>query len=50
MNNRKKKNSFFGLFSSEKTRIIKEATDKAIAEQLKLLRNMGGKTLKNYSR
>ena len=44
------KNNFFGLNSSEKVRIVREAVDKATKEQLDMVNRHGGvRILKNYS-
>jgi len=50
MKNQKNKNSFFGLNSSEKIRIVRKAVDKATEQQLDVVNRHGGiKVLKNYS-
>jgi len=50
MNKNSNKNSFFGLTTSEKTKIVKRAVDKATKEQLDMVNRHGGlKKLKSYS-
>lgn len=50
MKNQKNKNSFFGLDSSEKVRIVRKAMNKATEEQLDTVNRHGGiEILKNYS-
>jgi hypothetical protein len=50
MKNQKNKNSFFGLSSAEKVKIVREAADLATKEQITIVNKYGGiKVLKNYS-
>jgi len=54
LKNMKKKtnnNKFFGLNTSEKAKVVRQAVDKATEEQLDMVdRNGGMKILKHYSR
>ena len=44
------KNKFFGLNTSEKVKVVREAVDEATKEQLAMANRHGGiKALKNYS-
>ncbi len=50
MNKKTNKNKFFGLDTSEKVKVVREAVDKATKEQLDMVNRHGGiKELKNYS-
>ncbi|MDA3802852.1 MAG: hypothetical protein PF488_03070 [Patescibacteria group bacterium] len=47
----KNKTSFFGLSKSERFKVVKQATDKAIEDHLELINRHGGLSeLKNYSK
>ena len=51
MKNNNKKNSFFGLGSAEKAKIVRKAVDKATEDQLSIVNKHGGiEVLKNYSK
>lgn len=44
-------NKFFGLNTSEKTKVVKQAVDRATKAQLDMVNRHGGiQILKNYSR
>ena len=50
MKKKTNKNNFFGLNTSEKVKIVREAVDKATKEQLDMVNRHGGVgVLKNYS-
>lgn len=50
MKKQKNKNNFFGLNTSEKAKIVREAADLATKEQITIVNKYGGvKALKSYS-
>lgn len=51
MKKKTKNNNFFGLNTSEKTKVVKLAVDRATKAQLDIVNRHGGvQILKNYSR
>ncbi len=50
MNEKTNKNKFFGLNTSEKAKVVRQAADKATKEQINMVNRHGGiKVLKKYS-